>query len=38
MIKEISFKKNNKTNERINHSVEIDTVMVQPSSLKIELL
>lgn len=38
MIKEISFKKNNKTNERIHDSVEIDTVMVQPSSLRIELL
>jgi hypothetical protein len=38
MIKEISFKKNSKTNERINNSVEIDTVMVQPSSLRIELL
>lgn len=38
MIKEISFKKNSKTNERINNSVEIDTVIVQPSSLRIELL
>jgi hypothetical protein len=38
MIKEIGFKKNNKTNERINNSVEIDTIMEQPFKLNIELL
>lgn len=38
MIKEIYFKTNSKTNERINNSVEIDTIMEQPFKLNIQLL
>lgn len=38
MIKEIAFKKDNKTNECLYQSVEIDTIMEQPFKLNIELL
>ena len=38
MVKEIACKKNTKTNEYLYDSIEIDTIMEQPTSLKIEIL